>query len=49
MVHQKEDKKFAELLGASRTASCIPEDYTLLQSRNISLHNLTYPALHASI
>jgi len=47
-VHQKDDAWFGELLGRLRTASCTTDDYTLLQSCKISLHNATYPraALH---
>jgi len=47
-VCQKDDARFVELLERLRTASCTTDDYTLLQSHKISLHNATYPraALH---
>ena len=43
IVRQKDDQAFAELLSRVRTATCNSEDITLLESREISADDPSYP------
>jgi len=42
-VCQKDNKRFAELLGRFRTGDCTAEDFILLQSCQITQNDVTYP------